>query len=579
MAINLTALRGLPYSQLAQHFRQLVDKHSENKVSAQLLAKIEEGSLPATVVPVWLSVSKTPLAVADALLQSHSILARRSAIARFGKILRSPEWRDVWDHLGGIAGLLTVFAELSVQDVKLLAKAIGCSNKGPKDEEKQREITELLHGLLGSLYSDAPYKTRDERPLQSHYTSIVPACDPKFVGELIHQASSPLLDGFSVDRLLQCHYGVVGEFVLDVIFKGHNDDHNLHRYLPSLLQRMPPIPSERPGWSASMYFSLKLLRELSAQEDSHFPSERFLSQLIAPLMRRAVRNKLESTDLHEIAELAIKYLKKSSAAAGYLSTSRRGFIYHLARCWSRNPELFEDSLTTTLSLCPHGNQVNIEQLQEVIHSVSRTKRYALLRLLVAHTKRLGANISRDDELRQLRVKKWPCSIFIDLMQDQAVSLLRALIRVKPEGSFLRLERGSTILSIPSSRTVDIDPALLLTLLQRGQTAALESAKKGRFLSFPITTNEADYLLCEAVEEQKRKASTSREQTARAFFARSALIWAIVSGSLALYGEVVIWSRRFVRDPVSISILQTKWQDFMVHSSSSQLVILYILRLI
>ena len=483
MAINLTTLRGLPYPQLAQHFRQLVDEHSDSEVSAQLLLKIEEESLPATVVPVWLSVSKTPLAVADALLQSHSISARRSAIARFGKILRRPEWRDMWDRLGGIAGLLAVFAELSVQDVKLLAKAIGRCNKGAKDEAKQRQVTELLRGLLGSLYPDAPYKTRDERPLQSHYASMVPACDTKFVGELIREASSPLLGHFSVDRLLQVHYGVVGEVVRDVIFKGHNDSHSLHGYLPSLLQHMPPIPSERPGWSASMHFSLTLLRELCAQEDSHFPPERFLPELIVPLMRRAVRNKLVSSDLYEIAELAITYLEKKSAAAAHLSTSGRGFIYHLARCWSWNPELFEDLLTTALSLCPHGNQVNIEHFQEIIRSVPRTKRYALLQLLIAYTKRLGANINQDDELRRLRVEKWPCSIFTDLMQDQALSLLRALIRVKPDGSFLRLERGSTILSMPSLPPVDTDPALLLTLLQRGQTVALESAQKGRFLVF------------------------------------------------------------------------------------------------
>ena len=58
------------------------------------------------------------------------------------------------------------------------------------------------------------------------------------------------------------------------------------------------------------------------------------------------------------------------------------------------------------------------------------------------------------------------------------------------------------------------------------------------------------VLCEAVDEQKRKASTSREQTDRAFFAKSALMWAIASGSPGFYGETVIWARRFVRDPVS-----------------------------
>jgi hypothetical protein len=63
------------------------------------------------------------------------------------------------------------------------------------------------------------------------------------------------------------------------------------------------------------------------------------------------------------------------------------------------------------------------------------------------------------------------------------------------------------------------------------------------------------VLCEAVDEQKRKASTSREQTDRAFFAKLALMWAIASGSPAFYGETVIWARRFVRDPVSTVVLK------------------------
>ena len=103
--------------------------------------------LPATVVSLWLSVSKSPVALADALLQNHSVLARRFAIVRFGKTLRSPQWWSIWNHLGGTEGLLSVFAELYVEDVKLLAKVIGRCNKGQKDQEKQEQVTKLLCGL------------------------------------------------------------------------------------------------------------------------------------------------------------------------------------------------------------------------------------------------------------------------------------------------------------------------------------------------------------------------------------------------------------------------------------------------
>ena len=51
--------------------------------------------------------------------------------------------------------------------------------------------------------------------------------------------------------------------------------------------------------------------------------------------------------------------------------------------------------------------------------------------------------------------------------------------VKPEGSFLTLGGGPTVLSTPPSPTAaHADPTLLLTLLERGQAAALNRAKKG-----------------------------------------------------------------------------------------------------
>ena len=87
------------------------------------------------------------------------------------------------------------------------------------------------------------------------------------------------------------------------------------------------------------------------------------------------------------------------------------------------------------------------------------------------------------ELRALRVEKWHCNLLTDVMKDQAVSLLRALILVKPEGSFLSLERGPTVVSAPpSARAAHADPALLLTRLEQGQAAALDRAKKDKNIS-------------------------------------------------------------------------------------------------
>lgn len=483
MSLNPSRLRNLHPRDLALEFRQLLLSYSDNSISAQLLAGLDEGSVPAPLVCIWLSVSKSPVVLADALFQSHSVLVRRYAIKRIGEALRKPQWRNIWDYLGGVEGLLSVFAHLSVQDVKLLARAIGRCSNGQRDGEKQREVTELLCGLLGSLYPDTLYKTHDERPLRCHYAKLVPACRPDFICAILGQNTGPLLSYFAVDHLLQIQYGDVRQMVLNVIFNGASRLDNHREYLRSLLLRMPPIPGPEPGFSASMSFSLTLLRGLSQQpKDAGFPSELFLPQLVEPLLRRAWKKRIDTPTIREIVELAVNYLQNNPDAAQKLSASHGGFLYYVVRCWSRSQELFEDDLVSTLSF-RQEKSTEIGQYDNIFRAVPRSKRYALLRLLILHTKGLDADISVDEELRSLRVKKWPCSIFTDMMKEQAVSLLRALIRVKPEGSFLRLETGFTILTTPRSPGADYaDPLLLLALLERGQTGALERAKKGKFLA-------------------------------------------------------------------------------------------------
>ena len=233
-----------------------------------------------------------------------------------------------------------------------------------------------------------------------------------------------------------------------------------------------------------MSFSLRLLRELCNHlEDARFSSELFLPGLVEPLMRRAFKKGLGAPIVHEIVELAVTYLQHDAAAAQHLSIGRGSFIYTVVRCWSRYPELIEDGLTTTPRLLRSDSHMGIDQYQDMLRAVQRSQRYTLLQLLVQNTKSLNVNVSVEAELRTLRVEKWPCNLFTDMMKDQAVSLLRALILVKPEGLFLSLERGATILSMPPSpRAAHADPALLLTLLERGQAIALDRAKRGKNIS-------------------------------------------------------------------------------------------------
>ena len=345
---------------------------------------------------------------------------------RFGKTLRSPQWWSIWNHLGGTEGLLSVFAELYVEDVKLLAKVIGRCNKGQKDQEKQEQVTKLLCGLPSLtlvLHTGATTSAHSIVTMQKWFLLVA---QTSFVHYFPNSHTlclgASLSTAFSRPNMMSS-----ADFCSTRSSMGGNDPEDLPEYLQPLLQRMPPSPSVEPGLSASMSFSLRLLRELCNHlEDARFSSELFLPGLVEPLMRRAFKKGLGAPIVHEIVELAVTYLQHDAAAAQHLSIGRGSFIYTVVRCWSRYPELIEDGLTTTPRLLRSDSHMGIDQYQDMLRAVQRSQHYTLLQLLVQNTKSLNVNVSVEAELRTLRVEKWPCNLFTDMMKDQAVSLRESI---------------------------------------------------------------------------------------------------------------------------------------------------------
>lgn len=112
------------------------------------------------------------------------------------------------------------------------------------------------------------------------------------------------------------------------------------------------------------------------------------------------------------------------------------------------------------------------------------------------------------------------------------------MRLKTEGAFLktpqRNARGklpSIILGRASSGAEHADPKLLLTILSVGESGAETDGRT-------------------AVEKCKQRSSSSKLQRERTFQGYSAAFYAIASGSLTLYSELIIWLRRYLRDTPS-----------------------------
>ena len=548
--IDSSALLHMNPPELALHLRHLSEKRSPTTVSIHLLEAIELELLPPTVFDTFSTSVDSPWPFREALSQDYSKQVRYAAIRRFGKELKGVGWENAWQEVGGTKGLLDLFSRLSVLEVKELCKAIEhCPARSVVRNPigRQRRITELLQCLTSSLYPSSPYKSDDQRPLHSHYAKMVPACTSDFVKSLFCHESHPLLKSLSKRMLVRHHFELLRRLVLNTI--SHQDsmggtstlralDKILLDYIPSLLQFAPSVPVVEPRFSTSMSLAVTILERITAGQDSGFPESMFMSVLMVPLMRRLQAHRVGLSRTQQIVRLAASYLQRHELARAQLSLEKGDLMYYIVKAWSSAPSLFHDCLADFIGLLRGRAQRDLSCYQVLIHQVAKTQRYDLLRIICQHSTETRTDIDVDDELNSVPIKRWPVFIFQILQRDHSLSLLQRLVRFNPEANFLELSANR-----PANRTVwsqarlpdsDFgDPHLLL--------AILEPKKKG--VEHEVQKN--------ILETLKSKASKSREQSHRAFFAKSAAFHAIASRSLDLYDETVQWTRRFLRDAMTV----------------------------
>ncbi|MCJ1374151.1 hypothetical protein MMC20_005383 [Loxospora ochrophaea] len=524
-------------------------KDSVKSVTDYLLDAVEHEALPPDVFAIWLTARKSPTPLADALKQLHSKHIRAAAMVQFGKALRSPSWETSWNEVGGTDGLLLLLAHLSVFEVKALCKAIGRSAKwlNANDFTKQQRITELLKGLLPRIYPENLHKTTDERPLVHYYAQITPACTSEFVYEILLRNGFPFHPTtLPARRIVQAHFELLRRLSLGIIRRENTHEAKddcteeaaasiVTRYLPHLLHDIPQMPSNEQGLSASMAFSMAVLQEMATDQDAFVPHELF-PKLTNPLLLRLKSRWGNKNRIKNLIDLAIKYLRLHPDAYSEHYFSSGQFVCNVAQCWSDDPQLFARQLVELVSLQKYCKDKSLSNYEGGLNLVKRPLRYRLLQIIVLHSEGIRLDLDSDEGLCVLPIETWPINLFKTLQPDHAANLLQRLIRLKAEGSLLPLSYNLTILSHPIIPNLCYaDPYVLLTFLQRGQETAVKEAQR-------------------RIESSKRKASKSRDQADREFFAKSATYYAIASGSLELYDDVVMWSRRFLRDALTVKAL-------------------------
>lgn len=432
---------------------------SANAVSEHLLSGVVQGSISPSAFRVWLGVSRSPIAIKVALQQDQSVAVRDAGIKQFGKNLKSARWKETWDKLGGVEGLLEFFSDLSIFEIKGVRRTIIRSVKGSGRAEKADRVFQLLNSLLPGFFDgQAGSQNPDKRPLTEVYKGLVRMCPPKVVERLLRNADGGLNDLFLLENMAQKQVDVLRPFVLRAIFDKETtwniqDDPSL---LIGFLQKWPSAAGHEPNLSASMQFSLDLLRRLASSERSLFPDELFIKELVEPLVRRCRRRKADWTQVLEIVKLTADYLSRYPKAAVHLSFSSDRLIQWVTQSWSRHPTEFEGPLK---DLIRHtGKDVGLSSFR--FSRIKTKQRYPLLRLGFLATGQ--GNLDNDHDLKRMDLV-WSFRTFELLETEHAWTLYKRL-RTQKE-TFL--QSGSQPWQNLSETPHHGDPDVLLSsLLQR-----------------------------------------------------------------------------------------------------------------
>ncbi|KAH7398509.1 hypothetical protein BKA66DRAFT_546066 [Pyrenochaeta sp. MPI-SDFR-AT-0127] len=530
--VDAKRIRTSTLAQLRQYYKELSDQGSDEELTEQLLQTIERGLIPPHTFALWLGVSKSRHTIRDALLQNKSIIVRGLALKQLQADLRSSTWRETWDGVGGTTGVLEIFADLSVLEVRDACKVIGRSAKGADLTAKRECFTHLFKGLHPSYFPNAIYKTADQRPLKKYYGLLATTCSPDVIEQAISDSIDGVLKHARQRDLLQYHSMSIGQEQLRRLINDHRGAVD-EKQLRDLCRHYPASSSQERGFSASMQFALTLLRGLVQPGASSVDDTFFINDLVRPLLKRAVRKRAKSDRVHEIVDLTVRYLELHPSAGKMITTKNGDILYLVAYCWARKPTLFEVPLLTLISHPLYGTS----QLDELnrwdgfLARVVPSRRYALLRFGIQASTSLDLDVNTD--LRNVK-GFLTHSLLTKLGPVDSLSLFTRLRKERGDENLVGCGNPQSILSLtPTYETCDGDPELyhiqLLKLNRCGE--------------------EAETLATRYVERRKKQATSAPQPEQRGFYSKSALFGAIASGSLDLYKNAIDWSKRFIRDPL------------------------------
>jgi hypothetical protein len=519
-------------AELRDYYSQIVKDAPIQDITTQLLLAVERGSISPLPFGPWLGVAQSPPAIRAALTQDTSVFLRKLAIKFLRKALCSPRWREAWDCMGGTAGLLDIFADLSVIEIKAACNAIGRSGRGADVDAKRELFTEFFKALHPDHFPDTPHKTKDQRALKRYYQLIIPACSKELVEETI---ASGLKGSWKETRskdIVKYYPECMQKELLRLLSTEQLSDDNMPMF-KGLLHRHPPRKSPVQGFSMSMDFSLKVLDMLSNSAHCMVEDKLFIDHIVNPLLERAIKGHAEWHMIKLIVDLTMRYLESHPSVGRHITALKGDFLQQVAYCWSQRTDLFDKQLRR---LCSHPvfgttSKTNIGDWVGVLSGIPTKQSYPLLKLCYQESTSL--DLDSDADLGKTKgTIHW--NFFTNLSPADALLLFARLRRVRGDVDLISRDVNFSIFSQTSTFEGYIgDPDIFHIWL----------------LNLNRKEEDAKSLAGGYIDRRKNKAVTASQPEQRAFFAKSALFATVASGSLDMLKDTLEWTKRFLRDPL------------------------------
>ncbi|KAF3904929.1 hypothetical protein ABW20_dc0109037 [Dactylellina cionopaga] len=542
--LDLKAIRSYTAREAAQYLRNAVARSSEEDITQQLISAVECGSIPPSIFAIWLPASQTSIVLYQALKQETSIYIRKLALKELQRCLGSKSWKETWDGLGGTQGILNMMRNFSVSEIKGICRAIGRSTKVSDIQEKREAVTELLKELHSSFFSDLvqpnsdgpQHPAGDERPLSIYYQYLVPGCTPESAMKIVEKEN---WNDSQKHLFLRCHVKSLQKHTLRMISDGDGNNTADPKWLFPLLRQYPARTGSEPGFSSSMDFSLEVLRNTGKDEASRiFKSEQeFITNMIEPLLKRALKKKAAWEKTQEILNLTLNYLKHFPKDAQKMSFEKGGILHLVGQCWFRKPTMFQKQFHALVSHSFENSltEIKIQAFEPLLKAFPKFRRYKLLKFCLKALKR---DIEVQDELRELCGCLDP--MFLNEFEaSEALDLFTRLRSAKGDaGEWATMRTDFQPLKSVMQFCDNQDGYLALDIWQIW------------LLRQDLQQKEAEKLAERCLKAQKEKAMSCLDNTERAFHAKYSFCCASFSGSLDMFEKIVDWTRRFVRDSIT-----------------------------